>query len=81
MQKHPAGQIIKGYDPKTGPSIALTDAEHRRIKNLQGSYSGSARDLLARDLRNLRKATNAPNSALQELAGANKQMYPADFKK
>jgi len=30
-QKHPAGQVIPGYDAKTGPSIAVPQNEHRQI--------------------------------------------------
>src|SRR5690606_26853141 len=81
VQKHPAGQVIKGYDPNTGPSIALPNAEHARIKNLRGTYSGSARDLMAPDLRNLRNAPSAPNAALQVLARTNKEKSPDAFKK
>jgi RHS repeat-associated protein len=54
-------------------------AEHGLIPNLAGEYSGTARDLLARDINNLRSFTNAPNSALQELIGLNKATYPEAF--
>ena len=30
-QKHPAGQIVPGYNPKDGPAIALPKAEHKSI--------------------------------------------------
>jgi hypothetical protein len=80
-QKHPAAQVIPGYNPNTAPAIALPEAEHQMIKNLRGDYSGTARDLLARDARNLRNHTNAPNSAIQELIGQSKQAYPASFAK
>ena len=46
---------------------------------MKGDYSGSARDLLAKDIRDLRKYTNTPNSALKELIELNKKMYPLDF--
>jgi hypothetical protein len=80
-QKHPAGQAIPGYDPKTGPSIALPRGEHREIPTQKGSYSGSARDLLAKDIKDLRSNTNAPNSSLRELIELNKETYPGAFAK
>lgn len=79
MQKHPAGQAVKGYDPATGPSIALPRGEHSRLLTLKGDYTGSARDLLARDIRDLRNNTNAPNSSLRQLIDLNKEMYPGAF--
>jgi hypothetical protein len=79
MQKHPAGQADNGYDPATGPSIALPRGEHSRLSTLKGDYAGSARDLLARDIRDLRNSTNAPNSSLRQLIDLNKEMYPGAF--
>ena len=81
IQKHPACQIIPGYDQATGPAIALPHSEHGAVPNLRGTYSGSARDLLARDIRNLRNYTNAPNSELKDLIKLNKQKYPKSFAK
>ncbi len=80
-QKHPAGQIIDGYDPKTGPSIALPSREHKRIPTIKGTYSGNARDLLAKDIKDMRQHTNAPNSALQNLIRLNKETSPGAFTK
>jgi hypothetical protein len=40
----------------------------------------SPRDLLARDIWNLRQYTNTPNSSLQQLINLNKTMYPEAFK-
>jgi RHS repeat-associated protein len=80
-QKHVMGQIIPGYDPQTGPAIALPTAQHRRIPNLTGEYNGTARDLLARDIRNLRNFTDAPNESLLELIRLNKRMFPEAFAK
>ncbi|WP_442962299.1 MULTISPECIES: RHS repeat domain-containing protein [unclassified Pseudomonas] len=53
-QKHPAGQIIMGYDPKTAPSIALPRAEHKLIPTVKGPFTGTPRDLLAKDAKDLR---------------------------
>ncbi|PLR81427.1 hypothetical protein CVD25_20320 [Bacillus canaveralius] len=80
-QKHPAGHIIESYDKYTAPSIALQRAEHRAIPTLKGTYNGTARDLLAKDVWNLRNYTNAPNSAIKELIGLNKEMYPNAYKR
>lgn len=81
MQKNPAGQAVRGYDPATGPSIAVPRGEHSRIPTIKGEYTGTARDLLAKDIRDLRNNTNAPNSALRELIDLNKQTYPGAFGK
>jgi len=80
-QRHPAGQAIDGYDPATGPSIAVPSNEHRRIPTLRGQYEGNARDLLAKDIKDLRNYTNAPNSALQDLVRLNKEANPSAFNK
>lgn len=80
-QKHPMEQIVEGYNPQKGPSIAIPRREHLNIPTVKGDYSGTARDLLAKDILDLRKYTNAPNSALRELINLNKQMYPNSFGK
>ena len=80
-QKHPAGQVIAGYDAKNGPSIVLPSNEHRRIPTIKGDYSGSPRDLLAKDIRDLRNNTNAPNSSIRDLVQRNKDTYPDAFAK
>jgi len=79
FESNPAGQIISDYSRVSGPAIALPQAEHQAIPNIVGGYIGSARDLLAGDIRNLRNYTNAPNSSLQQLIDINKAMYPSDF--
>jgi hypothetical protein len=81
VQANPARQNITGYLRSNGPSIALPEAEHDLIPRLSGLYTGAARDLLARDVRNLRNFTNAPNATLQDLVNLNKQMYPDAFAK
>ncbi|MFO1114037.1 MAG: RHS repeat-associated core domain-containing protein, partial [Beijerinckiaceae bacterium] len=81
VQANPAGQIIPGYLRWSGPSIVLPEAEHALIPRLSGPYTGTARSLLARDIRNLRNYTNASNTPLQELINLNKQMYPGAFAK
>jgi hypothetical protein len=39
------------------------------------------RNLLARDILNLRKHTNVPNDVLRNLINLNEQMYPGVFNK
>jgi RHS repeat-associated protein len=81
IQKNPAGQVVEGYDPANGPSIAVPRGEHSRIPTLKGEYTGSVRGLLAKDIRDLRNSTNASNGSLRELVDLNKQMYPEAFGK
>ncbi|MEZ8639217.1 hypothetical protein AB6D55_04550 [Vibrio splendidus] len=81
VQKHPAGQVMDGYDPKTAPSMAVPQREHRRIPTIKGAYTGNARDLLAKDVKDLRNYTNAPNSNISDLIQLNKEMFPNAFKK
>ncbi|MCK1794426.1 RHS repeat domain-containing protein, partial [Pseudomonas violetae] len=78
-QKHPAGQIIVGYDPKTAPSIALPRAEHKLIPTVKGPFTGIPRDLLAKDAKDLRNFTNAPPSAIKQMIDLNKEMFPGVF--
>jgi RHS repeat-associated protein len=78
-QGSPAGQVIPGYSYANAPSIALPAAEHGLIPNLRGTYSGTAQDLLERDISNLRAYTNAPESAIQQLLDLTNQTYPDTF--
>ncbi|MCX7572398.1 polymorphic toxin-type HINT domain-containing protein, partial [Tumebacillus sp. DT12] len=80
-QKHPANQVIPGYDGRTAPSIALPRSEHRAIPAQKGIYTGNPRDLLAKDIWDLRNYTNAPNSSLKELIQKNKNASPGAFQK
>ncbi|WP_424407531.1 hypothetical protein [Pasteurella sp. PK-2025] len=81
MQKYPAGQVISGYDPSKAPSIAIPKAEHMQIPTIKGEYTGSARDLLAKDISDLRKYTKVPSSAIKELIALNKSRFPSVFSK
>jgi hypothetical protein len=79
-QSKPASQLISGYDKKTAPAIALPRGEHKAIPTLKGSNTaGKARLQLAKDIKDLRKNTNAPNSSLNKLIDMNKRMYPHAF--
>ncbi|GGH04552.1 hypothetical protein FAZ19_05560 [Sphingobacterium alkalisoli] len=78
-QKHPADQLIEGYDPKTAPGIALSSKEHKAIPTVKGDPTRSARSQLAKDIYDLRNHTNAPISSLQQLIQLNKEIYPIPF--
>jgi len=78
-QAHAMEQVVPGYERATGPSIALPTAEHRLIPNLHGAVGLTPRQLLARDIVNLRQYTNTQNSSLQQLIQLNKDMYPEAF--
>jgi hypothetical protein len=80
-QKHPAQQVIGGYDQKYAPSITLPSKEHKKIPTVKGEYSKTDRQLLATTLKDLRDYTRAPNSKILELSELTKQTYPNSFKK
>ena len=70
-QAHPAEQAIPGYVRRTGPAIALPDAEHFAVNaaNIRGDFTGTAEELLEATANNLRRYTNAPENAIQKLLG------------
>ena len=83
-QKALMKKFIKGYNPKTAPAINVPKLGHtsRIEENDIGIVSRSlkgvdnARQLLARDIRELRRVyPDIPNSKLRELANLNKKMY------
>ncbi|HEY9703086.1 MAG TPA: RHS repeat-associated core domain-containing protein [Allocoleopsis sp.] len=79
-QSKPAGQVIKGYNKENAPAIALSAAEHKVIPTLKGTNTaGNARQQLAKDIKDLRSYSNAPNSSLQKLIELNKKMFPNSF--
>jgi hypothetical protein len=80
-QQNPAKQVVKNYNKNDAPSIALPKKEHAAIPKSKGEYSGTARSQLAKDIKDLRKNTKAPNSSLQELVKQNKATYPDAYKK
>lgn len=73
--------LVPGYGRATGPAITVPRAEHVQIPTVRGPVSGSARDQLAKDIRDLRNHTNAPNSSLQELIEFNRKEFPGAFQK
>ena len=88
MDAHHVGQkavmekLVGNYDPKTAPAISVPITGHTRKEDIVGVVSrskkgiGSPRQLLARDIRELRRVyPDIPNSALRELITMNKKMY------
>lgn len=81
MQAHPASQAIPNYNYVSAPAIAVPRTEHMRIPTQKGVYTGNARQLLAKDIRDLRRHTGAPSECLQHLINLNKEMYPSSLAK
>jgi hypothetical protein len=90
-QKVIMGNLVANYDEMKAPAILVNKVGHNnskpelepgivsrsKINPETGKPFTSARDLLARDIRELRRVyPNIPNSKLQELIDLNKQMYP-----
>ncbi|MEG0281086.1 MAG: RHS repeat-associated core domain-containing protein [Morganella sp. (in: enterobacteria)] len=88
-QKAIMADLVSGYDPKTAPAILVSKSGHTVSKEGVGIVSRSkinsstglpfknARELLARDIRELRRVySDIPNNALKELIAKNKEMYP-----
>jgi hypothetical protein len=70
-QKHPAKQVIPGYDEDTAPAIAVPVDKHGgpgglNSMNITGSYGGTPRQLVNEGLSNLRMV-GAPESAIRKL--------------
>jgi len=80
-QKQPASQILPNYNPNRAPAITLPNGEHMSMNNtnLTGQYTGTARDLLAKTIWDLRNTTGAPNSSLWDLIKQNKITYPTAY--
>ena len=81
-QKAIMEKFVKNYDRLTAPSILVPRLGHTVGKVVSRSSRGisSARSLLARDIRELRRVyPDVPRSALRELIKMNKQLYPEAF--
>lgn len=74
-------QTIPGYKCINSPAIAVPNDLHVKIPTMKGTTYLTPREILANDIRNMRKYTDAPNPNLQELIRLNKDMYPEVFKK
>ncbi|RML83094.1 RHS repeat domain-containing protein, partial [Pseudomonas amygdali] len=88
-QKDLMKDLVEGYDPATGPAMLVPKVGHTSLKGNLGVVSRSkinpttrlpftsARDVLARDIKELRRVyPEVPNTKLQELIQLNKSMYP-----
>jgi hypothetical protein len=80
-QQHWMKKLIANYNPHTGPAIAVPTRKHWILPNVRGPLPTGAtpRSMLAQDIRNLRKLTDASNGSLKELIALNKLMYPRSF--
>ncbi|WP_369292854.1 RHS repeat domain-containing protein, partial [Xenorhabdus littoralis] len=95
LDAHHAGQkaimkdLVKNYDPNTGPAILVPKSGHtisrgdlgvvsRSMKHpATGEKFSNARELIARDIRELRRVyPEIPNKILKDLVNMNKRMYP-----
>jgi hypothetical protein len=80
-------KLVPNYHGSNAPSILVPKIGHTVgsgvvSRNMTGYLS--ARDVLARDILELRRVYGGqgiPNSSLQELIRLNKNMYPNAFKK
>lgn len=77
-QKHPAGQVIPGYDLLKGTAIAIRDKIHKMIPTLKGTYTGTPRKHLATDAWNLRQV-GIPNNIVERIINAAKAQHPTDY--
>ena len=76
-------KVVKRYDYNTAPAILVPKVGHT-VRDLgKGIVSRStkglnnARDILARDIRELRRVySDIPNTKLKELIEMNKKMFP-----
>ena len=89
-QKAIMGNLVANYDEMKAPAILVPTVGHTRTKDGIGVVSRrkvnprtgnpftSARELLARDIRELRRVygDEVPNKQLQKLIDLNKSMYP-----
>jgi RHS repeat-associated protein len=88
-QKNLMKDLVEGYDPATAPAMLVPRVGHTVSKEGVGILSRSsinsrtglpftsARDVIARDIKELRRVyPDVPNPKLQELISLNKAMYP-----
>jgi RHS repeat-associated protein len=76
-----AGQLIPNYDPKTAPGIAIPKDQHKDIPTERGEAKRNPRDQVAKDVKDLRKHTDAPRGQIQKLVDKVKKTYPDSMKK
>ena len=84
-QSREAESLVGDFNPrnKVGnePAIRLPTEEHQAVTAAQAARtaSASARHLLANDIKDLRKFTQAPNAALKRLINLAKEKHPWDY--
>jgi hypothetical protein len=68
---------------QNAPAIALPDLEHFAVNNanIRGSYSATARNLMAETGQDLRNYTNSPNSSLWGLINLFNATFPGVLRK
>jgi hypothetical protein len=80
-QARPAGQVVPGYVYSQGSSIALPRAMHRGLPStsrMTGTYTGTPRQLLSQQLRDLANA-GVPRDSLRELGAHIRANHPGIF--
>ncbi len=87
-QSHPSSKLVQGYNEATAPTIALPKVEHKAIPTFKGTQTAQStlgttpqRAQLAKDIRDLRQYTNAPNSSLQKLIELTNKQFHGQFEK
>jgi len=88
-QKNLMKDLVEGYDPMTAPAMLVPRVGHtvskervgivsrRKINANTGLPFTNARDVIARDIKELRRVyPEIPNNKLQDLIDLNKGMYP-----
>jgi hypothetical protein len=65
-QAHVAEQSYAGYSRKTGPAIVLPASEHVKIPRVRGPAETPVRRMLATEVLNLRRHTNAPATQIRK---------------
>lgn len=74
--------LVEGYDPESAPAILVPKEVHTRRGSRGTLARGAARirsvrQLIARDIRELRRVyPDIPNTALRQLIQMNQEMYP-----
>ena len=74
-------RLIKNFTVKKSVAIAIPSHEHSKIKYCNYLDIKTARTLLAREIKILRKYTGIPSMVFNKIIEANKKMYPESFKK
>ncbi|GAA3954534.1 hypothetical protein GO495_31470 [Chitinophaga oryziterrae] len=74
-------RLIKNFNVKTGVAIALRFKAHQNLKMARFEDVFSARDLMAKEIWNLRQHSLIPINVLLKIIELNRKKYPESFKK